>query len=155
MFIMNRPLLVAAISATLIVVSCSTNPSGPLRSASNGQASMNTGRDCIQCHATGSENGAFTIAGSLYAADFSTSAPNGTVYLYTDTNGTGTLRYTLPVDGKGNFYTNDAINFGAGLYPAVRSSDASKPVRYMGSSIMTGACNSCHNGTAQDRIAVQ
>ena len=56
---------------------------------------------------------------------------------------------TLEVDGRGNFYTTESINWTAGLYPVVQSDQG---FRYMVTPTTTGACNSCHDGSSQSRI---
>jgi len=56
----------------------------------------------------------------------------------------------LNADAKGNFYSVGPVDFTGGLYPAVVGATATK---YMGSSITTGACNSCHaGGTSTARV---
>lgn len=108
--------------------------------------SHNMGQNCMNCHKSGGQGeGWFNVAGTVYNAAFTNVQPNGTVKLYTGPDGTGTLKYTIEVDGKGNFYTTENIDFGSGLYPSVTGT--SGDVQYMGTSITTGACNSCHNVT--------
>jgi len=62
--------------------------------------------------------------------------------LYTGINETGTLKYTIQVDAKGNFYTIENIDFGTGLYPSVQGT---LEANHMQSATTSGACNSCHN----------
>ncbi len=66
--------------------------------------------------------------------------------MFTGPNGTGTLKHTLQVDGLGNFYTTESIDFGTGLYPAVEGKNSTK---YMSSSTRNGQCNSCHGSSAE------
>jgi hypothetical protein len=106
-------------------------------SSNGGNESHNMGRNCMDCH-----TGWFIVAGTVYASNKSSTYPNATVKLYTGPNGTGTLKYTIQVDAKGNFFTTEATNFGTGLYPSVQGNAAAT---FMQSVITTGQCNSCHN----------
>jgi hypothetical protein len=148
---------IAAFLAVPTVLFCTgcTDPeeAGNLKSAYNSTSSMNTGQNCISCHTSKSEGGAFTVAGTVYKAGGTTPFANCTVYIYSEPDGGGTLVYELAVDGKGNFYTTDAINFGGGLYPVVKSDDKLL-TSYMGSAITSGSCNSCHS-TSISRITVE
>lgn len=118
-------------------------------SQTNNKESHNMGRDCISCHYQGSVIGGekppvWQIGGTVYNADQIKTYPNTVVKLFTEPNGAGILKYTLNVDGYGNFYTSANVDFTAnGLYPAVTST---KGTNYMSFSITTGACNSCHTG---------
>lgn len=115
--------------------------------------SHNMGQNCMNCHqASGEGKGCFVVAGTVYTSSAATAtAANGTIFLYTGPNATGTLVATIQVDAKGNFHTTDAVNFGSGLYPVVKS--ASGAQQFMGSSITQGACSGCH-GVTTDRIWV-
>ena len=111
-------------------------------SSYNSSESHNTGENCMDCHKSGkSGEGWFTVAGTVYQEDKSTAYPNATVKLYTGANETGSLKATLEVDKKGNFYTTENIDFSNGLYVSVEGSATTK---HMDSSISTGKCNSCH-----------
>jgi len=111
--------------------------------------SHNTGQNCMSCHKQGgSGEGWFTVAGSVYDSLKTSAYPNSTVKLYTGPNGTGTLKYTIPADGLGNFYTTASIDFAGGLYPSIQGSLVTK---YMSSTITTGQCNSCH-GVSTDKL---
>ncbi|HNB81752.1 MAG TPA: hypothetical protein PLP34_06265 [Chitinophagaceae bacterium] len=121
-------------------------------SAYNKTESHNMGRNCMDCHKSGGEGeGWFQVAGTVYTSSFSTTYPNSTVYLYTGPNGTGTLKYTVQVDGKGNFYTTESIDFGSGLYPAIKGNTTT---HYMSTVTSTGQCNSCH-GVSNDKMFAQ
>lgn len=114
--------------------------------------SHNMGQNCMNCHKSGGPGeGCFNAAGTVYDSLQTSTRANGTIRLYTGPNGTGSLAATIQIDGRGNFHTTDNINFGSGLYPAVVGS--SGEIRYMGSTINQGACNSCH-GVSNDRIWV-
>lgn len=107
--------------------------------------SHNVGKNCMDCHVNGGPGrGWFVIAGTVFDTVFPNNKtnPNGTVFLYSDP-ARKSLVTTMDVDGSGNFYTTDNINFGNGLYPKVVSKDGD--VKYMSSIITSGACNSCHN----------
>jgi hypothetical protein len=108
--------------------------------------SHRTGNNCMSCHTSGgSGEGRFTVAGTVYQTDGTTPYPNTTVRLYTGAAGSGNLVVTVEVDGNGNFYTTEAVDWGTGLYPTVSSNNET---RSMTSIVTTGACNSCHSGTA-------
>lgn len=108
--------------------------------------SHNTGENCMKCHQRGANGeGWFTIAGSVYLPNLSTPNPNGKILLYTAPNGGGSVKYSIEVDGNGNFYTTNAIDFGSGLYAAHRNGRDS--VQYMSEKLTSGACNSCHGIT--------
>jgi hypothetical protein len=120
------------------------------------EESHNQGRDCMQCHKAGGEAGKFdnkkwwNIGGTIYTNGFTPSS-NGKVYLYTQPNGQGELKYVIEVDALGNIYTNQIIDFRGGLYPYVVS--ATGGVAYMSSALPHGKCNSCH-GVTTERITV-
>jgi len=118
--------------------------------SSNGKSeSHNMGQNCMNCHKSGgSGDGWFNIAGTVYDSLKVSTLVNSSVKLYTEPNGAGTLKYTIQVDAKGNFYTTENIDFGTGLYPSASGSNTTK---YMGSSITMGQCNSCH-GVSTDKI---
>ncbi|MGD8567852.1 MAG: hypothetical protein PVJ39_07175 [Gammaproteobacteria bacterium] len=114
------------------------------------------GRNCMDCHTDGTGNPyIYTLAGTVYQQGDPTQVyPNATVYLYDQPNGKGNLVSTIEVDNNGNFFTTEAIDFGAGLYPAIVGNANNDPV-YMPASTITGQCNSCHTGdTGTPRITV-
>lgn len=115
-------------------------------STSNSNKSHNFGLNCMQCHqASGEGEGCFSVAGSVRNAQLTAPVTSGQVEFYTGPNGTGTLKYSLEIDSKGNFYTTGPIVV-TGLYPAVKNVNGTI---YMGSSLSTGACNSCHGVSTQ------
>jgi len=143
------PFIVLAI---LIFQSCEENENETLVSANNGTKSHNMGENCMSCHKSGGEGeGWFVVAGTVYNNKFSAVEPNGVVKLYTGVAGTGTLRGTIYVDGNGNFYTTNTIDFTGGLYPTVTGKSGS--VSSMDSPVTDGKCNSCH-GSSTDKIFV-
>jgi hypothetical protein len=110
----------------------------------NSDDSHNAGLNCMTCHTKGGEGeGWFEVAGTVYESNRTTTYPNATVRFYTGPNGTGDLKYTIQVDGLGNFYTTEGISFGGGLYVSV---EGDQQVKHMPSAVTTGACNSCHGG---------
>ncbi len=66
---------------------------------------------------------------------------SGKIELFTGPDGTGNLVHTIQVDSKGNFYTTENFDI-AGLYPVLTGPSGNKS--YMGSSLTSGQCNSCH-----------
>jgi len=115
----------------------------------NIKRSHNDGQNCMNCHKEGGPGaGWFNIAGTVYDDSQVNKFPNATVKLFTGADGSGELKYTIQVDGLGNFYTTEMINFGNGLYPSVQGTDLTK---YMSFSITAGQCNGCH-GTSAGRI---
>jgi hypothetical protein len=125
-----------------------------MNSINNSSASHNNGQNCMNCHKSGGQGGGegwFVVAGSVFMPDKISLNANGNILLYSGANGSGTLVATIQVDGKGNFYTTDAIDFGNGLYPAIQGATGS--LQYMGQVTRTGACNGCH-GVSTDRLWV-
>ena len=57
----------------------------------------------------------------------------------------------IQVDGKGNFYTTETIDFGEGLYTLA---EGNTNTEHMNSKITSGQCNSCH-GISTDRIWIK
>lgn len=135
----------------LVIASCEKNGENETKISSIGSdESHKNGENCMSCHKSGGEGeGWFIVAGSVYDSLKSNPNPNGFVDLYTEPNGGGTLVKHFEVDGLGNFYSTESVNFGAGLYPVVLNSSGKK--RFMGSAITSAACNSCH-GVSTDRI---
>lgn len=165
---MNKQLKVSIFISTLffsivLIQSCSKETisssenegSGGLStgaSTSGTSKSHNMGLNCMNCHkAGGPGEGIFTAAGTVYNSTATATFPNATIKFFTGPNGTGNLVYTLSGDNLGNFYTSQALNFAAGLYPAVQGTTST---RYMSSSITTGQCNSCHGVSTGKIVAL-
>jgi mono/diheme cytochrome c family protein len=111
--------------------------------------SHNMGQNCMNCHKAGGEGeGWFNAAGTVYTKDGSRTNPNGTISLYTGPNATGDLKATIEVDGLGNFYTTESIDFNGGVYPSLQGSSSTM---HMSTSITSGQCNSCH-GVSTDKL---
>ena len=141
---MNLPKLnfVTALACTLLIISCKKNEKATNISSYNETESHNMGQNCMNCHKSGGDGeGIFQAAGTVYDSTLSVTLPNTTVYLYTEQGGNGTLKHTVEVDGLGNFYTTESIDFGDGLYPTIKGATISK---HMSSPITSGQCNSCH-----------
>ncbi|MCX6256995.1 MAG: hypothetical protein NTW49_03720 [Bacteroidia bacterium] len=116
-----------------------------------GMVSHNVGQNCQICHVTGGPSNAwFTVAGTVYDSTKIKPYPNATVKLYTGLKGQGNLVATIPVDGKGNFYTTAAINYGSGLYPLVIGTKNDSV--FMPQLNTLGSCNSCHDSIENPRI---
>ncbi|WP_455375374.1 hypothetical protein [Kaarinaea lacus] len=98
------------------------------------------GTDCTTCH------DGYTISGSVKDLGLENYYADATVYFYDEPNGAGRLVETLEVDGNGNFYTTQNVNFGVGLYPVIASADG-VDLQHMTNSTLNGACNSCHGVT--------
>lgn len=98
----------------------------------------------MTCHFQGGDGeSSFNLAGTVFSNLAGTQKqPNGFVKLYTLPNGNGDLKYTLEVDGLGNFYSTENIDFSIGLYPAIFHANGN--AKYMPTAVATGACNSCH-----------
>ena len=101
-------------------------------SAAGADDSHNKGQNCMQCHqAKGDGKGCFIAAGTVYGMDMTTTVSSGKVDFYTGPNETGTLKQTIMIDGKGNFYTTADFS-PVGLYPVVTGPTGNK--KEMGSS---------------------
>lgn len=121
-------------------------------SKDGGNESHNNGRNCMDCHHDGGGGyGCFNIAGSAFTAA-GDGVSGGTVRLYSEPNGQGTLLATLSIDKLGNFYTTNAFSVGNGFYPMIENSIGHKV--YMPSPATSGSCNSCH-GVSTSRIQIQ
>lgn len=136
---------------SFIISSCKNKVDNETKiSSNNSDESHNNGQNCMNCHKQGGPGeGWFNLAGSVYKDDLSTPFPKGTIYLYTGPNGSGTLKATVEVDQKGNFYTTEKVDYTGGLFPVFKTANNNQ--QFMSSSVTTGACNSCH-GSSQDRI---
>jgi hypothetical protein len=143
------------VSFGLILTTCQKEKGGGGSATSNygGDESHNAGQACMDCHGDGGSNELwFVVAGSVYNEAGTSIMANGTVYMYTDTGGKGTLVTTIEVDGNGNFYSTNAVSFGTGLFPVVKGTTGD--TRYMEHLVTNGNCNSCHNGSPTKRVWV-
>lgn len=127
---------------TISFFSCKRNEKATNISSYNETESHNMGQNCMNCHRSGGDGeGIFQAAGTVYDSTLTVTLPNTTVYLYTEQGGNGTLKHTVQVDGLGNFYTTESIDYSSGLYPTIKGTTTSK---HMSSPITSGQCNSCH-----------
>ncbi len=131
-----------------------------LESETGALRSHNMGENCLKCHQeNGPGRGRFTLAGTLYTPDVKP-FPNGVLELYAHAEVTpsGTVLsdtiFTLPVDGRGNFFTTDPLPGGYPtnkLYPRfygpngepLVGPDEASPAQ-MNGGITMGSCNYCH-----------
>jgi hypothetical protein len=148
-------IMLILVSVSILFIACSKDEPDPpttvFQSKNGDTISHRNGEDCLICHMNGTANRVLVVAGSVYQPDYTTPSPNGTVYFWTQTGGTGVLAATLPVDGKGNFYTNSSILPGQGVFPQIRG--ASGDIRNMPIKTPNGNCNSCH-GPSENPIWV-
>jgi hypothetical protein len=139
-------LLVGILVCTGILLSTSScekeGKCGEVNISAAGEAeSHNFGMNCMNCHKDGGEGeGCFTVAGSVSNSALTAHLTSGYIKLYSGPNGTGTLKHTIAIDPNGNFHTTESFD-PAGLYPAIVTSGGTN---YMSSSLVSGACNSCH-----------
>jgi len=150
----NCIILALSVVAMLMISACEKEEGENETNIStyNSDESHKSGENCMTCHTSGGPGeGWFTAAGTVYNSDQTTPYPNATIRLYTGNGGTGDLRGTIEVDGRGNFYTTESIDFSGGLYVSAEGDGGTK---YMIAPISNGQCNSCH-GTSTDRIWVQ
>lgn len=152
---MNMKMLIwltAVASMLILFSSCeSEDDEGNEEMVSNydGTESHKMGQNCMSCHRSGGEGeGWFSVAGTVYDSEKTAIYPNATIKMYDTPNETGVLIGTIEVDGLGNFYTTNNIDYGNGLYVSV-SGDTS--TEFMINPVTSGQCNSCH-GSSTDRI---
>ena len=136
-------IIIASLYASLTLLSCEGEGNERKVSAYGQTKSHYTGDDCMTCHQSGGEGeGWFTAAGTVYKDTLGTNVfPDVTIKLFAGENGSGGEVGVIEVDGLGNFYTTENINFTDGVFPAVVSDNGMK---YMSTSVNTGRCNSCH-----------
>lgn len=145
--------VLAIVSISFCILACNKNNENVTNISSTGSnKSHNMGQNCMNCHTSGGKGeGIFKAAGTVYNAAKTATLSSGTVYLYTGPNSTGSLKATIAIDAKGNFYTTESIDFSGGLYPSIQGATTKN---HMSTSISTGQCNSCHNNTT-DKLWAQ
>lgn len=152
---MNKKILaitIMVLSTMVLSQSCEKEENETKISSCNDTESHKIGQDCMNCHYSGgSGEGWFTIAGTVYDSLKTSPYPNATIKLFSAPNETGNLIGTIEVDGLGNFYTTNQIEFGNGLYTSVSGNTTT---RHMVTPITSGQCNSCH-GQSADRIWIK
>jgi hypothetical protein len=111
-------------------------------SASGENESHNFGMNCMNCHTSGGEGeGCFIAAGSAVDSNLLSHLTGGMVKFYTEPNGAGTMKYSIPIDANGNFFSTESISV-SGLFPSITGPSGLE--YFMSSSPASGACNSCH-----------
>ena len=114
--------------------------------------SHHTGENCVSCHRQGGDGaGWFSVAGTVYQPNLSVVNPNTTIRLFTGPGATGALVGTLEVDGRGNFFTTQPIDFSGGLYPVLYGK---QDIEYKALVTTSGECSRCH-GVRVDRLHVE
>ena len=138
-------IITLVVSGMVSITACQKE--GEKKSSNDGESrSHNSGRNCLGCHRKGgSGSGIFNVGGTVY--DSLRTAVNGgcAVKICTEANGGGTELLSLNTDEKGNFYTTAAVDFSVPRHVYIIGKTGKK--KYMGSTITTGACNSCHGST--------
>ncbi|MDP1727829.1 MAG: hypothetical protein Q8M15_13675 [Bacteroidota bacterium] len=113
-----------------------------------------TGENCSSCHnknnSEAAREGWWTIAGSVYKSN-GQEQTNATMELWEKPNKQGKLIKMLQSDSKGNFYTNQIINFNGGCYPSIRV--GSKSISMDTTQFNGGSCNGCH-GVSRGKIVI-
>ncbi len=115
--------------------------------------SKNMDGDCTSCHEHTVGDKKITLGGTLYKDDKKTVYPDGgTINLYSQPGGQGTLLKSIQVDNIGNFYSNANYIISTPYYVEVVSAAGNKA--YMGQSLANGSCGSCH-GKTTDNIFIK
>jgi hypothetical protein len=142
----NRIIVLLVFSAFVIACSHSDQVNADSKESGSGEGeSHNPGQNCASCHnVSGSEavreGGWWTVAGTVFSNGTSPQK-NATIELWEKPNKQGKLIKRLVSDSKGNFYTNQTIDFNGGCYPSITV--GSKTI-YMNQKFNGGSCNSCH-----------
>lgn len=114
-----------------------TNTTNTTTPTANLGSSHNTGKNCLACHR-------FSVGGSVYKKDLTSTYPGSVVKLTTQPNGAGTVVATMTTDKSGNIRLSSSISFGSGLYVGITGSAGTQ---YMKAAITSGGCNACHGNT--------
>ena len=153
---MKKSAFFAVLVLLLAMIRCEKEgDEGIVESRRFSKESHHAGEDCMQCHdGNTAEAPRFTAAGTVYKPGGEKVAANGKITLYTRSGAQGDVVIVIPVDARGNFYTNRPINWGNGLYPVVDGFWGARTM--MSSSITRGNCNSCHtdSGNPTNRIEI-
>lgn len=139
---MKKTLSFLMLCLVIVMISC-TDDSSDSDNSNTYSSSHNTGKNCLGCHS-------FKVAGSVYNSGITAAYAGAVMKITSQANGAGTVLATLTSDKTGNFYTNGSVNFGTGVYVSITGTGGT--VKYMESAITSGACNSCHNGSATSRV---
>lgn len=149
--------------AMLVLPSCTTDAGQPspgdedferdpaldvdLVSEQGGQASHETGRNCMECHqANGVGPGRFTAAGTLYGAGATPLRPIVVEFISVVD---GSVLIDVEVDALGNFYTTEPLPLPeAPVLPRMRTHEGAV-VASMPFPTLSASCNLCHAGSAR------
>ncbi len=148
---MKRKLISGLSIVCIVLIAISSCKKGNTTevSTAGSDKSHNMGRNCMDCHKSGgSGDGWFNVGGTVYDSMGVNTFSNATVRFFTGPKGTGVLKYSFPVDAKGNFYTTNSVDFTTGLYASVQGPTS---IHYMLTTLPSGQCNSCH-GVSQGHI---
>jgi hypothetical protein len=99
---------------------------------------MRPGDACLDCHGSGGEQGAFTVAGTVFTDASGSAGVDGATVTLVDADGT---EVTLSTNSAGNFYTSKALAFPVDV-TITKGNDTVE----MSSAASNGNCNSCHDG---------
>ncbi|HKK09649.1 MAG TPA: hypothetical protein VJ939_02380 [Bacteroidales bacterium] len=146
----NSLYVLIALSAMFTISSCEDDDNKTAISQNGKKESHKTGANCMECH-NGTEGAVFSVSGTVFQEDLRNTAPDGKIMLYTEPEGNGELVKTIEVDGLGNFYTTENVDFTQDLYPVAESKEGNQKYMPVAAS---GACNSCH-GETEDVIWVE
>ncbi|MEM7162294.1 MAG: hypothetical protein AAF487_07610 [Bacteroidota bacterium] len=135
----------------LFVVACekfSRPDVGPEISGHNKSESHNKGLNCMTCHYSEGQavEGIYSLAGSAFG-----NTQNADVELYASSSASEPF-HIIEIDQFGNFYTTEPIEFGDGLFVAVRAENGD--ISFMQDPIMNGQCNLCHGTNVEERIVI-
>jgi hypothetical protein len=135
---MKRIISMSFILMLLMFVYCKKDTENSGEDVSYG-SSHNTGRNCLSCHSS------FKLAGSVYNKALTSAYAGAKVKITSQANGAGTVLAALTSDNNGNFYTSSSLSFVSGVFISIEGSSGT--VKYMESSVTSGACNSCHGSS--------
>ncbi|MFW5974969.1 MAG: hypothetical protein ACOCQ6_02065 [Bacteroidota bacterium] len=134
-----------SLCAMVIFAGCEDDEIKTVISLNGDTGSHKPGSNCMECH-NGTESVIFSISGTVFQEDLRNTAPDGKILLYTEPEGNGNLVETIEVDGLGNFYSTEKIDFTQPIYPAAESRTGNR--KFMPQTA-TGSCNSCHSNTEE------
>lgn len=156
---MNRNLYIVLVSVVVLltgITACThgDKPQNLKESSPSTRESHNFGQNCLSCHqdagSEAAEEGRWTVAGSV-SNDGSSSQPTnagGSIELWTSSDRQGTMIYSIPIDQKGNFYTNKTLAVSNGVYPVIVNGSSGQ-WDSMSSVCTSGGCNGCHGNTEE------
>ncbi len=155
---LRRQILPLLFLLTVVLVSCSHYSEltkNPQESTSKGR-SHEAGKNCGSCHNNSNPSGEspgadkwWTVSGTIFST-YTSGQTNAIIELWELPNKQGKLMKRLVTDARGNFYTNQILNFNGGCYVSVTVGNTTK---YMSPSYNGGSCNSCH-GVSSAQVIV-